>query len=146
MLIRFILFICPIILFSQTDDLCGRWLEEEKRSHIEIYRTNQNTYEGKIVWLADPLDEDGEEKKDKENPNKTLRDKALNGLTIIKNLKYLNINEWGNGTIYDARSGKTYSLNAYLKDKNTLFMRGYLGFSFIGKTTSWTRVNKMLVK
>jgi len=59
---------------------------------------------------------------------------------IIRNLEYLNDNNWSNGTIYDARSGKTYSLNATLKDKHTLFMRGYFGFSFIGKTTSWTRV------
>ena len=62
------------------------------------------------------------------------------GLVIIKNLEYLENNKWANGNIYDARSGKTYSLNANLEDKNTLFMRGYLGFSFIGKTTTWTRI------
>ena len=59
---------------------------------------------------------------------------------IIKDLEFLEENKWGNGNIYDARTGKAYSLNASLKDKNTLFMRGYIGFSLIGKTTTWSRV------
>ena len=139
MLIRSILVFLPSLLFSQTE-ICGKWLEEQKKSHIEIYKTQEDIYEGKIVWLAEPLDENGNLKKDKENPDPKLREQPLNGLIIIKDLKYLNDNEWGDGEIYDARSGKTYSLNATLKDENKLFMRGYIGFSFIGKTTSWTRV------
>ena len=139
MLIRSILVFLPSLLFSQTE-ICGTWLEEQKKSHIEIYKTQADIYEGKIVWLAEPLDENGNLKKDKENPDPKLREQPLNGLIIIKDLKYLNNNEWGDGEIYDARSGKTYSLNATLKDENKLFMRGYIGFSFIGKTTSWTRV------
>ena len=70
-----------------------------------------------------------------------LRDNKLKGLTIIKQLKYIEENKWSNGTIYDARSGKTYSLNVSMKDSNTLNMRGYMGVSLIGKTTSWTRIN-----
>ena len=30
---------------------------------IEIYKNAKNMYEGKIVWLAEPLDENGENKK-----------------------------------------------------------------------------------
>ena len=141
-MLRWILFLVPTVLFSQENDICGIWLEEEKQSHIEIYRTENNSYEGIIIWLAEPLDENHEVKRDKENPNKLLRTHTIQGLTIIKNLQYQNSNEWGNGSIYDARNGKTYSLNANLKEKNTLFMRGYLGFSFIGRTTTWTRINE----
>ncbi len=140
-LIRFIFTLIPFILFPQENDICGTWIEKKKQSHIEIYKNDNNLYEGKIVWLAQPLDENGQIKKDKENPIISLRNENLQGLTIIKNLEYLDNNEWSNGTIYDARSGKTYSLNAHLKNKNTLFMRGYIGFSFIGRTTTWTRVN-----
>ena len=139
MLIRVVFFLLPSLLFSQTE-ICGTWLEKEKKSHIEIYKTESNKFEGRIVWLAEPIDENGEIKKDKENPDISLRDKPLNGLIIIQDLEYLNDNNWSNGTIYDARSGKTYSLNAHLKNDNKLFMRGFLGFSFIGKTTSWTRI------
>jgi len=141
MLIRFILFLLPYSLLSQTE-ICGKWLEQEKKSHIEIYKTLENRYEGKIVWLAEPLDINGKIKIDSKNPDPNLKNIPLEGLTIIKDLEYLDENNWSNGTIYDARSGKTYSLNASLNDKNTLFMRGYFGFSFIGKTTTWTRVNE----
>ena len=141
MYIKLLFFLSPILVLSQANDICGIWLEEQKRSHIEIYQTTEGLYEGKIVWLLEPLENNGDIKRDTQNPDKNLRNMPLEGLIIIENLNYVNKNEWGNGTIYDARSGKTYSLNAYLEDKNNLFMRGYMGFSFIGKTTSWTRVN-----
>ena len=139
---KFIFFLLfPILVLSQESDICGIWIEEKKQSHIEIYKTANNQYEGKIVWLLEPLNEEGEIKKDTKNPDITLRNKTIDGLIIVKNLEYLDNNEWGKGSFYDARSGKTYSLNAKLKNNNTLFMRGYIGFSLIGKSTTWTRVN-----
>ncbi len=141
MLVKLIPLLFPFLIFSQTNDICGVWLEEKKQSHIEIYKNKNGLYEGKIIWLAEPLDENGNIKKDKENPNPTLREKKLEGLTIIKELEATDDNKWGNGSIYDARSGKTYNLNATLKNNNTLFMRGYIGFSLIGKTTTWTKIN-----
>ena len=136
-----IFFLFPMLLFSQENDICGKWIEEKKQSHIEIYKTKNNTYEGKIVWLSEPLNEEGKVKIDTKNPDITLRNQTIQGLIIVKNLEYLDNNEWGKGNIYDARSGKTYSLNAKLKNNNTLFMRGYIGFSLIGKSTTWIRVN-----
>jgi len=47
--------------------------------------------------------------------------------------------EWGKGQIYDARDGHAYSLNVQLKKHDTLHLRGYIGLSLFGKTTSWTR-------
>ena len=137
---KIIFFVLPMFIFSQENDICGVWLEEQKRSHIEIYKNTDGFYEGKIVWLIEPFEKNGDVKRDKENPDKDLRNTPLKELVIIKKLNYLNPNQWGGGSIYDVRSGKTYSLNATLKDNDNLFMRGYLGFSFIGKTTSWTRV------
>ena len=140
MLFRLLL-LFPIILLSQdTESICGVWLEEEKQSHIEIYKTDSGDYEGKIIWLAEPLDENGNIKLDKENPDKNLRNQTIKGLVIIQDLQFTDNNKWSEGRIYDARSGKTYSLNANLKDENTLFMRGYIGFSLIGRTTTWTRL------
>ena len=124
---------------SQSDDILGIWLEEEKQSKIEIYEED-NSFFGKIIWLKEPLDENGKVKLDKENPNISLRKKPINGLVIMKNLKYIKKGEWSNGEIYDARSGKTYSLEVYMKKANKLDLRGYLGFTLFGKTTSWDRV------
>ena len=129
------------MIFSQqiSDDICGIWLEEKKESHIEIYKIN-DVYYGKIVWLANPTNDDGSIKLDKENPDSKLKNRNILGLEIIKNLEFIGSNNWGNGQIYDARTGKTYELNARLKSKDILLLRGFLGFSLIGKTTSWSRV------
>ena len=141
MCVRLLLFLCPLLMISQNQELiCGTWLEEEKQSHIQIYKTNSNLYEGKIIWLAEPRDKKGEIKVDKKNPNQNLQTQTIQGLTIIKDLQFTNDNHWKHGTIYDARSGKTYSLHAKLKNRNTLFMRGYIGISLIGKTTTWTKI------
>ena len=141
MILRIIIIILPMIVIGQESNMiCGTWLEEKKQSHIEIYQIDNDTYEGKIVWLAEPLNELGEIKLDKENPDKSLRHRKIQNLIIIEKLQFIETNQWSNGSIYDARSGKTYSLNAKLEDQNTLFMRGYIGFSLIGKTTRWTRI------
>ena len=138
---RLSIFCLLITIFcqSQSDEILGIWLEEEKQSKIEIYKED-NRFFGEIIWLKEPLDENGNEKLDKENPNPSLRKNTINGLKIMKNLKYVKEGEWSNGEIYDARSGKTYSLEVYMKDPNKLDLRGYLGFTLFGKTTSWTRV------
>ena len=59
MLVRLIPLFFPFLIFSQTNDICGVWLEEKKQSHIEIYKNQNGLYEGKIIWLAEPLDENG---------------------------------------------------------------------------------------
>ena len=69
-----------------------------------------------------------------------MRENPINGLVIMKDLKYKKKGEWSDGEIYDARSGKTYSLELYMKNVNKLDLRGYLGFTLFGKTTTWTRV------
>jgi len=124
---------------AQSDDILGIWLEEKKQSKIEVYKKD-NSFFGKIIWLKEPLDEDGNIKLDKKNPNNSMRENPINGLVIMKDLKYKKKGEWSDGEIYDARSGKTYSLEVYMKNVNKLDLRGYLGFTLFGKTTTWTRV------
>ena len=139
MRINIIFFLITIFCQSQSDDILGIWLEEEKQSKIEIYKKN-NSFFGKIIWLKEPLDKHGNEKLDKENPNKSLRNKPIKGLVIMNDLKYKKKGEWTEGEIYDARSGKTYSLEVYMKNSNELELRGYIGLTLFGKSTSWTRV------
>jgi len=130
--------------FSQKKDaLVGVWLEEEGQSKIEIYAINTTEgikYEGKIIWLEEPLRDNGEIKLDDKNPNPQLREQTILGLIIMKNLKFKRPNYWHDGSIYDARSGKTYSLEINMPNNNILKLRGYLGVSLIGKTTIWKRV------
>ena len=61
------------------------------------------------------------------------------GMVIMKGFEYIERNVWDNGSLYDPKKGKTYTGMITLVDKNTLDLRGYLGFSFIGRSSTWTR-------
>ena len=128
-------------LFSQnSNDIIGIWLNEEKDAKIEIYKS-ENLFFGKLIWLKEPKDINGKFKTDKNNPNKNLRNEKLLGLKILSNLMWNNKEkEWINGSIYNARDGKTYQVFANLSEKK-LKLRGYIGFSLFGKTTIWTKSN-----
>jgi uncharacterized protein (DUF2147 family) len=58
---------------------------------------------------------------------------------ILKNFKFTG-SAWENGTIYDPNSGKTYDCILKIKDGNkTLDIRGFVGISMFGRTSTWTR-------
>jgi uncharacterized protein (DUF2147 family) len=46
---------------------------------------------------------------------------------------------WKGGTIYDPDNGKLYKCKMTLTEPKRLEVRGYIGFSFIGRTVVWTR-------
>jgi uncharacterized protein (DUF2147 family) len=43
------------------------------------------------------------------------------------------------GKIYDPTSGQTYSCKAWIEN-GKLNLRGFIGFSLLGKTASWRRL------
>ncbi len=72
----------------------------------------------------------------------TYHNKSLKNLTIINNLTPVGNADYDNGTILDPSSGKTYSLKAHLAENGkTLELRGFVGFSLLGRTQVWQRVN-----
>ena len=134
--------LCANSLFAQeANDILGYWLNEEADAKIEVFKQDDKFF-GKIVWLEEPKYENGEWKLDTENPDENLRHRKKLGLQIMRNLVWdKGDKEWNDGKIYDAREGDTYSLYATLKGKEILNLRGYIGFSLFGKTTSWTRTS-----
>ena len=46
---------------------------------------------------------------------------------------------WDNGTIYDPKSGNTYSSFMELDGPDRIKVRGFIGISLIGRTDVWTR-------
>ncbi len=68
-----------------------------------------------------------------------VRLKPLLGLIMLKNFKYED-GEWTGGKIYNPDDGKEYKAYMKLKDSKTLSVRGYIGFSWIGKTELFHRV------
>jgi uncharacterized protein (DUF2147 family) len=125
------------------DDILGVWLNEDKDAHVDIYMEGDKFY-GKVVWLDEPIDEEtGEPKLDDENEDESLRSRPIMGLLLLRDFVFDGDDEWEDGRIYDPKNGKDYK--CYMEfpdedDKNRLKVRGYIGFSMIGRTTYWTRV------
>ena len=127
---------------NEGDSVLGIWLTGNKDAKVEIYK-NGDKYDGKIVWLLNPLNEEGKPKVDKENPEEELQTRPILGLELLKDFEYDEDLEWEDGEIYDPKSGKTYSCNMeLLEDGDTLEVRGYIGISLLGRTQTWVRVKE----
>ncbi|MFO7924328.1 MAG: DUF2147 domain-containing protein [Bacteroidales bacterium] len=128
-------------IFAQSGGIVGYWLTEEGESQIEIYRVPGNKFNGRIVWLEEPFEDDGSIKRDDENPDRSLRNRPTLGIELLKDFTYnASKQEWENGTIYDPESGKTYDAFMRLEGNNTMKLKGFvLGMRFLGRESTWTR-------
>lgn len=111
----------------------GNWLTEPKDGIVQISSNSDGIYEGRIIGGNEPG------KLDSNNPDITKRGLALRGQLIIRNMKYDGEGQWSGGTIYDPKGGSIYKCKLELRADGTLKVRGYIGFSLIGKTQVWTR-------
>jgi uncharacterized protein (DUF2147 family) len=131
------------------DAILGFWLTADDgngRAKVEITKSN-GTYSGTITWLERPTyppDDDrgmgGQKRIDRENPDPDLATRPIIGLPIVEGFTYKGDDLWAGGTIYDPNNGKTYKCKIR-RDGDTLNVRGYIGFSLIGRTTQWLRTD-----
>ena len=128
------------------DDVLGKWLNGKKTAHVEIYKA-EGKYYGRIVWLKEPVypaDDKkgmaGKTKVDRENPDAAKRSQPIMGLVMLRDFVFAKDNLWEEGFIYDPENGKTYKCKMTLTSPDVLDVRGFIGFSLIGRTDTWTRV------
>ncbi len=120
----------PIGVWKTIDDKTG-----EPKSHIQIYEKNGMFY-GKIIKLLPAATTDicincpGDKK-----------DKSLIGLDILWDLKPYK-DYWSYGHIVDPANGKVYKSSIWLDGPDKLMVRGYIGFSLIGRNQTWHRVKE----
>tara|TARA_Y100000022_G_C13056423_1_gene286835 strand:+ start:28 stop:450 length:423 start_codon:yes stop_codon:yes gene_type:complete len=140
MIFKVILFIYILINSFQSNEIEDVWITQDdetgkKKSEVLLYKNNGKLY-GKIINLL--LEEDkGKICINCKGENKNL---PIEGMVIVEGLK-LNGKTWEEGTILDPKSGKTYSCYITFDDDNTLKVRGYIGFSLLGRTQKWIRKN-----
>lgn len=132
----FILFFIFQISYSQS--IIGKWktIDDEtgkEKSIVEIFEKNGKIF-GRILEVLDP------EKKNKkcELCEGEDKNKSIQGLVIIKGLTK-DEDEYSNGKILDPKNGKLYKCLISLENKDKLKVRGYIGFSLIGRTQYWYR-------
>ena len=133
----FLLFImtCSVSMYGQS--ILGEWQTyddetNENKALIEIYAEGDRYY-AKIVesyvkgsnGICDKCEG-------------TKKNKPIEGLVIIEGLKK-DGDEFNGGSILDPENGKVYKCYIELIETNKLKVRGYIGFSLLGRTQYWRR-------
>lgn len=118
---------------DQAAQILGNWLTEPRDGIIEISVASDGSYQGKIVGGNDP------QRLDQHNPDPARRSLTLLGQTILKGMKYDGGGEWSGGSIYEPDSGRTYKCRLARLDKDRLQVRGFIGFSLLGRSQVWAR-------
>jgi len=131
---------------SNADKIVGYYITYnddtgDESSQVQIFKSTNGKYYGKIVWLKEP-NENGKPKVDDQNPDKALQNKPIIGLQILKGVIFdEKSGEWVKGTIYDPDNGKTYSCFLKFDGDTKLKLRGFIGKSWmgLGRTATWNK-------
>jgi len=129
---------------SSPDSILGHWVMPDGSALIEVYKVDAS-YSVRIKALREqtftvadegaPL---GKSRLDIHNPDEDKRERSLLGLDLAWGLTY-DDGVWAGGDIYDPGSGNTYSCELVLAQGGFLKVRGYLGFSLLGRSMYWQR-------
>ncbi|MDO4763418.1 MAG: DUF2147 domain-containing protein [Flavobacteriaceae bacterium] len=117
----------------------GKWktIDDETRkpkSIVEIFKKSDGKYYGKVhQLLIKPAHPNCVKCKD------DRKDQPILGMEIIRGLSKKD-NEFSRGTITDPKTGKTYKCSIK-KEGDKLIVRGYIGFSLIGRNQTWHKVD-----
>lgn len=123
-----------------SQSILGKWktIDDETgeaKSIVEVFSKSGKIY-AKVVEVLDLAHKNSLCQKcageDKNQP--------ILGLTIIKGLSK-DGSEYNSGEILDPKNGKLYKCALSLETKDKLKVRGYIGFSLLGRTQYWHRVN-----
>lgn len=137
-----ILCLCNIALLiaSKPDDVVGKWRTANGKGVIEIYKSKNGTYEGRVLGGDPQKDKNGNPvMTDVKNPDPNKRHLPTRGMVILTNFVFED-DEWIDGNVYNPEDGKDYSCKIWMDDYNTLNLRGYVGISLLGRTEKWTRI------
>jgi uncharacterized protein (DUF2147 family) len=116
-------------------------------SPIGLWKGQDGTFEmfdsegklsARIVALNEPKTAEGKEKTDIYNPDPKKRSHPIVGLIFISGFTNT---RWENGTVYDPKSGKTYSCFMELQGPDKIKVRGFIGIALMGRNYFWTRAN-----
>ena len=121
----------PIGTWQTIDDETGK-----RKAVVKVYEYRGKVY-GKIIRL-------NQKKVDTPLCHKcsgAKKDKPIEGMVIMWGLEQDEANSWDEGTILDPGKGKTYDCAIELSaNGKTLKVRGYKGWSALGRTQTWHRM------
>lgn len=131
-----------LLIFSfslPAQEIAGIWksVDDEdgkEKSHIQITESN-GVLSAKIIKLLEAAESDT-----CDNCSGDLKGQPIVGMEILWDMQKQKNGSYDDGDIFNPKNGKTYSCSIRFEDKDTLRIRGYIGFSLLGKTQYWYRV------
>jgi uncharacterized protein (DUF2147 family) len=123
---------------NKGDDILGKWMSSANDLKVEVYKEN-GQYRAKVVWFACKNGHTMSDFYDTKNPNVSLRTRPWLGLQVLDHLDYNGGIEWNNGSVYEPKSGRTFSATCYLHSYNTLTVRGFWMYEWFGKNLMFRR-------
>ena len=147
---KYILIFCTCFIVSHTsyaNDIVGLWktIDDQtgySRADVKIVKNKDGSYSGKIVAIRPLPYKALVETCEKCKGN--LKGAPFVGLEIMKNFKAdeKKAGEYSGGTVLDPLSGNIYKGKAKLSaNGKRLAMRGYIGVSALGRSTTWLRAD-----
>lgn len=118
----------PVGYWTTIDDKTG-----QKRSEVYL-SMHQDALSGKIVKIYPQPGDTGICQK---CPG-ALKNKPIKNLVFLWGLTANLDGSWSGGEILDPKSGKVYHARMIQKG-DKLYVRGYVGMPFLGRTQIWTR-------
>lgn len=126
------------------DDILGKWMATDKSVAVHIYREGIS-FKAKVIWFDERLGSGTpmNTRVDSYNPNPKLRSTKVIGMDILEGLNYNSQKQqWENGKIYDASSGKTWDAFAEINDEGQMYVRGYWKWKYLGRSLYFTRIKE----
>lgn len=125
---------------SSPDEIIGVWEAEDGNVKFEMFDAGAS-YAARMIYGVRLVEADGKTfKKDTLNPDPALRNRSLERIVFLNNLKWdAGERRWEGGSFYDGSSGRTYSGRATLVN-GKLELRGYMGTPLLGQTMVLRRV------
>ena len=129
------LFLCPAMAQnsknSRADAIVGTFRVEHagQQSKVRVYKEKNGDYTAQCIWLRDSIDPaTGKLITDSKNPDKSLRNTPCNRIIIFRNMQYNSKKQrWEDGKIYDPTRGKSFTVNIWFDNANTLCVKGSFG-------------------
>lgn len=131
-------FALPLMGMAQ-NKFVGMWknLDDEdgkEKSHIKVYVEN-NELKATVVKLLPHAT-----LRNCESCKGALKNKPIEGMSIMYGMKKQTDGTYSGGTILNPKNGKEYKCTISLDDDNKMRVRGYIGFSALGKTQFWYKL------
>ena len=120
----------PVGLWKTTDDKTGK-----PKGLVRVWEDHGGFF-GKVEKALNPKEADQVCDLCKDE----RRNKPVVGMVILRHMRKTGVNDYTGGDILDPDEGKVYRCKFHLEDGGrTLIVRGYIGFSLLGRSQTWQR-------